>query len=401
MGTIVARLIDPAEIRLFEGRLSVDAVTADVAARSAELCGLPAVDPHGRPVNYALMVKGGSLLDHGNTIAEHDLPDEVELRLLPEVVVGSEEPHAAAAGESFEESLVVIGPPSPLLPNTEKGGRPQVRIDVDVHREIADFAGRDRNNECAGLLLGDMSLESGERVVHIRAAIPAVCAPATRATVRITHQCWESMMQERDDRFAEMKLVGWFHTHPGWGVFMSELDVFIHTSFFNHPNHVSYVLDPTTGRDGFFAWQDSTISLLPAFTHVGAAVTPCDRPLPSSGVTARRPDFRDAAIVALSAAVIYLGVTRPANVDRVPNRPVAAVESPARPSPPVVEEPQDRVYVIAPGDNPWSICQRVYGNGALAEALVRYNNLDDVSGLQIGQQIKLPPKEKLEATTAD
>jgi hypothetical protein len=57
---------------------------------------------------------------------------------------------------------------------------------------------------------------------------------------------------------------------------------------------------------------------------------------------------------------------------------------------------QDSIYTLGLRDNFWRICNRRYGNGDLARALARYNGVRDLSRLQVGQQIKLPPKEKLE-----
>lgn len=407
MGNIAARIVDAAETRAFECLLPDDVRVSAVAARLAELSEAPLVDPNGHTVAYALMVIGGTLLDGDTVLADHDLPEGIDLRLLPEVVAGadeanpSSEPETDACDPQSDAAAVQVREPVALLPEADSVGRPQIRIDVDVHRQIARFAERDRRTECAGLLLGDMGVEGGERVVHIRAALPAACAPGTRATVRITHQAWESMMQERDEHYEHLRVLGWFHTHAGWGVFMSELDVFIQRSYFNHPNLVAYVLDPTTGRDGFFVWQDGKISLAPTFSHVGEDAPPRERREPAPARRARRPDLRDAAIVVLAAVAVYLGVTRTPAVDTAPARPQPAAARPAPAAPPAVAEEPDRVYVIGSGDNPWTICQRVYGNGALAESLARYNGLDDVSGLQIGQQIKLPTKEKLLASAED
>lgn len=407
LGEITAVVWDAAEIRAFECALPDDVEISAVAARLAELAGLPASDPNGHDVAYGLMVRGGALLNSSSVLGDHDLPDGVTLRLLPEIVAGHED--SAAPAEPDDESThmpcekvpVRICEPVMLLPEIESAGRPQVRIDVGARREIARFAERDRSTECAGLLLGDMSFEGGERIVHIRAAIPADCARGTRATVRITHQSWESMMETRDSQFPDLRLLGWFHTHAGWGVFMSELDVFIQRSFFHHPNMVAYVLDPTTGRDGFFVWQDGGISLAPSFAHVGGDAPERERTEPAPARAARRPDLRDAAIVALAAGVVYLGFFRSPQVSPIPAAPEAAVERAAQTTAPPEVHQRDAEYVIGPGDSPWSICQRVYGSGALGEALARYNGLDDVSGLQIGQRIKLPPREKLEASVGE
>jgi len=38
-----------------------------------------------------------------------------------------------------------------------------------------------------------------------------------------------------DAQFADKKIVGWYHSHPGFGIFLSEYDLFIHRNFFTAP----------------------------------------------------------------------------------------------------------------------------------------------------------------------
>jgi proteasome lid subunit RPN8/RPN11 len=50
-------------------------------------------------------------------------------------------------------------------------------------------------------------------------------------------------------------IVGWYHTHPGFGIFLSGMDQFIHQNFFIQLWHVALVLDPVARRSGFFCWD--------------------------------------------------------------------------------------------------------------------------------------------------
>jgi proteasome lid subunit RPN8/RPN11 len=50
-------------------------------------------------------------------------------------------------------------------------------------------------------------------------------------------------------------MVGWYHTHPGFGIFLSGMDLFIHQNFFTQIWHVAYVLDPRARTSGFFCWD--------------------------------------------------------------------------------------------------------------------------------------------------
>jgi proteasome lid subunit RPN8/RPN11 len=41
-----------------------------------------------------------------------------------------------------------------------------------------------------------------------------------------------------------MKIIGWIHTHPDYGIFLSENDMFIQNNYFKDINQVAYVIDP-------------------------------------------------------------------------------------------------------------------------------------------------------------
>jgi len=51
------------------------------------------------------------------------------------------------------------------------------------------------------------------------------------------------------------KIVGWFHTHPRMGVFLSHYDTFLHRNFFPEPWQVALVVEPFSSVAGFFIRQ--------------------------------------------------------------------------------------------------------------------------------------------------
>jgi len=57
------------------------------------------------------------------------------------------------------------------------------------------------------------------------------------------------MKKYNDD---EHFLIGWYHSHPGYGVFLSHTDVASQVTFFNQPYHVALVVDPLRSEYGFF-----------------------------------------------------------------------------------------------------------------------------------------------------
>jgi hypothetical protein len=68
---------------------------------------------------------------------------------------------------------------------------------------------------------------------------------------------WRDVDRVRGYRGAEHKaLVGWYHSHPDFGVFLSETDLEkTHRVLFAEPFQVALVYDPMRGRAGYFFWE--------------------------------------------------------------------------------------------------------------------------------------------------
>ena len=52
-------------------------------------------------------------------------------------------------------------------------------------------------------------------------------------------------------------MIGWYHSHPGWGVFLSDRDQFICESFFVGRLDIAMVVDPQSKELGVFQHTDS------------------------------------------------------------------------------------------------------------------------------------------------
>lgn len=47
-------------------------------------------------------------------------------------------------------------------------------------------------------------------------------------------------------------IAGWYHSHPGHGIFLSQIDIASQMTFFNQPYHVALVVDSKSQRYAFF-----------------------------------------------------------------------------------------------------------------------------------------------------
>jgi proteasome lid subunit RPN8/RPN11 len=117
----------------------------------------------------------------------------------------------------------------------------------------------DTTREIGGVLVGELLRDDAGPYLRIDATIDALHAEEKGAELTFTHATWEHIHKEMDSRHQNKRVVGWYHTHPGFGVFLSDRDQFIHKSFFNLPFQVAFVYDPKSREHGMFTWHDNEV----------------------------------------------------------------------------------------------------------------------------------------------
>ena len=141
----------------------------------------------------------------------------------------------------------------------------KVYIKQDVYQALEKFALADIRHERGTILLGDYYEVMGSVHVVISNYIEARYTDASASTLTFTHETWEYVHQEHDAKYSEKKIIGWQHTHPGYGIFLSNYDLFIQENFFNLTFQVAYVIDPIQNIRGFFQWKREKIEKLKGF----------------------------------------------------------------------------------------------------------------------------------------
>jgi proteasome lid subunit RPN8/RPN11 len=115
------------------------------------------------------------------------------------------------------------------------------------------------SREVAGVLIGPRPEKQpdGRYRVHILDTIIAKHTVMNGASVTYTPESWRYMTDTLRERYPDETavIVGWYHTHPGFGIFLSGMDQFIHQNFFTQIWHIAYVLDPRAQTSGFFSWN--------------------------------------------------------------------------------------------------------------------------------------------------
>lgn len=167
------------------------------------------------------------------------------------------------------------------------GGSGRIQVRWDVLDEIDDHVESDTTVEQGGVLVGDVHEPSGTTVITAR--IPAVGAISEVASLRFTHETWDHVNTVLERDHPGRRMVGWYHSHPHFGIFLSEYDQFIHHNFFREPWQVAYVVDPLLGQRGFFAWVDGELVRVPSWQTWRTEAAPADAPVGTPPVRPATP----------------------------------------------------------------------------------------------------------------
>lgn len=165
------------------------------------------------------------------------------------------------AGKKFTPSL-----PQNILPIGERVLEDKnIYIHQKVYHQIHKFAANKTQNEHGGILVGYVLNEMNKENIIIEGFIEAKYNTATPTTLTFTHKTWDYFHSQIEKNYKGKKIIGWIHTHPNFGIFLSENDKFIQQNFFSDTTQVAYVVDPIQQDEGFFFWIDGKLERCSGF----------------------------------------------------------------------------------------------------------------------------------------
>ncbi len=189
---------------------------------------------------------------------------------------------------------------------TPERGELRVAIDKKPYAEIIGHGVLEPDVEVCGVLVGRVGRDGHGEFVHVTDVIRGQAAKQEGAAVTFTHETWNHIHREMDERFSDRRIVGWYHTHGGFGVFLSEMDTFVHENFFPEPTHVAYVYDPLAGSEGFFIRREGQLHALRRYWLGGRERKPAMRLPEVDPAKPAAPADAHAATAALERAAAAL-----------------------------------------------------------------------------------------------
>ena len=132
-------------------------------------------------------------------------------------------------------------------------------LDGSVRDQVYSHVFSNADREVGGVLVGRTL--TAQAAPYVTAAIAAVSASERRSTLTFTQDTWEHVHRVLERDHPDQQIVGWYHSHPGFGIFLSEHDLFIHRNFFSGAAQIALVVDPLQGSEGVFGWQGEEIAM--------------------------------------------------------------------------------------------------------------------------------------------
>lgn len=304
------------------------------------------------------------------------------------------------------ESSVVALPMNFVSVGTVEHDSVQVYIKQDVYKRIEKFAKEEMSKEVGSILIGDYVDEKDRKTVIISNYIEAKYTDASASTLTFTHETWDYVYKEKDKKYPDKKIVGWQHTHPGYGIFLSNYDIFIQENFFNLPWQIAYVVDPIADTRGFFEWKNDKVAKMSGFyvyDEIGREIKISEKAKPVKkhfSITTIILSFL--LFVSLLVSVSF-GIEKNNIMDRL-NEALATISQQSNIQ---VNETLDikeqelpddveafKVYVVQEGDYLESICEQ-YGLDYMSniQKIMRINSITDVNKISVGQKLYLPINE--------
>jgi len=143
---------------------------------------------------------------------------------------------------------------------------PIERVEIVVTEEVllatAHHVAQDTSKESGGFLLGNRYVcpNTARQYIIIDQFMKADYTEGTPVSMTFTLESWSQLKDRLDGKYLGKNLVGWYHSHPGMGIFLSSHDLDIHKNRFADEHQIALVLDPIKHEGGFFGWSDGNIN---------------------------------------------------------------------------------------------------------------------------------------------
>lgn len=133
----------------------------------------------------------------------------------------------------------------------------KVFVTQPAYAIVCVHAAGDMDQETGGVLVGQWcaDVDTNEQFIVIEHALPARYTRQGSVYLTFTQDTIVTFHNEIEKRYPGKQIVGWYHTHPKMGIFLSHYDTWLHSNFFPEPWQVALVIEPHKKLGGLFIRQ--------------------------------------------------------------------------------------------------------------------------------------------------
>ena len=143
----------------------------------------------------------------------------------------------------------------------------RVYLRYDLFRALDEYAVRDTSRELAALLVGQIQEGGQGNCIVVEDAIEIGVGDEREG--RFSPRVWQHARRVARTRYATKVIVGWYHTHPGTGLDLSQEEREVHKTFFPEAWQVMYVVDPVSRDRNFYRCQENRLGGVRGFRIFG------------------------------------------------------------------------------------------------------------------------------------
>jgi proteasome lid subunit RPN8/RPN11 len=125
----------------------------------------------------------------------------------------------------------------------------RIAMTAEASAEMVAHAKESLDAEVCGVLAGQLCEDEQGKWVWAKAAIRGASTRRGGSHVTYTQETWQQIHEAMDRDYPKLRIVGWYHSHPGFGVAFSEMDRFIQRNFFAGEGQFALVMDPVSGEE--------------------------------------------------------------------------------------------------------------------------------------------------------
>jgi proteasome lid subunit RPN8/RPN11 len=109
--------------------------------------------------------------------------------------------------------------------------------------------------ETYGILVGNLYRDVAGPYLLIEQIIQAESAGSSV----FTPDSWQNIQTMMEEDYPESRIVGWYRTYPGQGIFLSESDRALHESYFGIPWQAALIYNPQLQETGIFSTRAGSL----------------------------------------------------------------------------------------------------------------------------------------------